>query len=277
MVCLGRMIATVCDEALSAGGPGFLDRHLSWYSPSREQRCGARLAHREDAGQGHAVGNQARKACPAACWSRRMAKRTSNTQVAATAYRRPSQTPARYRGHRNEHGDSSPLCPPGHKPQPDTEGIETEGKLVKASRWQSQTPARYRGHRNIMMPIILSWISSCHKPQPDTEGIETEVVVRAEVDFHRHKPQPDTEGIETSRSGRRRTPGGCPGSQTPARYRGHRNHEVAVFRLKANPSQTPARYRGHRNARAYWLGRSRCVTNPSPIPRTWKQPQAVGI
>ncbi len=124
---------------------------------------------------------------------------------------------------------------PGHKRQPDIEGIETTTLLSGMGCVpRSQTPARHRGHRNGSLLVIVGDLDVRHKPQPDIEGIETlnEVIMRAN-----YAP-----------------------SQTPARHRGHRNLILSVCRLETRgrllcprhenrASQTPARHRGHRNKR----------------------------
>ena len=78
----------------------------------------------------------------------------------------------------------------------------------------------------MVTPVILEYQLPCRKAQPDTEGIETnQCTDRAPPHSACRKAQPDTEGIETVAL--------CdyflrffakPSSQSPARYRGHRNY-----------------------------------------------------
>jgi hypothetical protein len=79
----------------------------------------------------------------------------AKAQVTGTSTARPSQSPARYRGHRNDGLQHVDTEVHRRKVQPDTEGIETR----PTSR-----------SRSYLLFFIIS-----RKVQPDTEGIETAI------------------------------------------------------------------------------------------------------
>jgi len=132
------------------GTPGLLDRHVSRYSPHAAKAHSGSVGARKSAGQRLAVMDPPESGRSAVCsrhgWrtalqsarsrgppERIRHKAQPDTEGIETGRREgcliaeQSQSPARYRGHRNLIFSTIPevMSSWGHKAQPDTEGIET--------------------------------------------------------------------------------------------------------------------------------------------------------